>query len=87
MLIMSEKYMHLSFIGYILFSRIYFFLFLGVTGENFSKEKISLEVSNDGMQAEKTFNRIYCDHCERSLFPNVLNNEVYRSHDSLVKLL
>ena len=35
------------------------------------------EVSDTGKQQPTKFNRLYCDHCEKNLLPEKLNNPKY----------
>ena len=45
------------------------------------------EVNNIGKQQPTKFNRFYCDHCEKNLPPNMLNNPKYDDVNTLEELI
>ena len=40
---------------------------------NFDKSKISITVTNTGLQEANEFQRVYCNYCESVLLPKILN--------------
>ena len=53
----------------------------------FDISSISLSITDIGMKSPETFYRMYCDHCEKTILPNVLKNEKYGNFKTFEELV
>ena len=59
----------------------------GITAENFDKNKITVEINNTGYNAPQPFVRFYCNDCQKTFLPKLLNNPKYGNFQTLEDLI